>query len=174
MITLAALALVALSMDSPPAIPRRTTESINISLAPFGMYSLELEHALAPWLTAYAEAIVAHTDFSLAPAPFTLHGFALSLGARAFPLGEAPAGPFIGAQAGLLALDRHQQGAVSPSKTSVMIGMLGGWQFVFGRGVVVSPGLGVHVVIGGRSVIGDLPDGWGLGPLLRLNVGLAF
>lgn len=138
------------------------------------MYSLEVEQALAPWLTAYAEAILAYTDFSLAPAPFTLHGYALSLGARAFPLGEAPAGPFIGAQAGVLALDRREAGSLSPTRASAMLGVLGGWQFVLGPGVIVSPGLGVHVVLGGRSVIGDLPDGWGVGPLLRLNAGLAF
>jgi hypothetical protein len=118
--------------------------------------TFEYERVLAPrWSIYGAPGFVAGTLFGKA-----LGGLSLSVGARFFILGRAPAGLWIAPEVGVTWLVGFSAQAAIGT-----FGALAGYAFVLGRGFFLSLGAGAYFRVGtfGNGVI----------PMIRMNVGWA-
>jgi hypothetical protein len=162
--------------DPPPPPPssepaRRPTHTLTVNVPSnvFGAYSLEYVHAITDHVAVFAEP----TYFG----PSVIPGFRLAIdgpgvvmGVMIHPFGEAPDGLFIAPEWYVTYIDALED--TDGYKPGLGAGAIAGWSFRFFDHLMLSVGLGGTANILGNNLGGGY--GFGLLPVLRLNLGAAF
>lgn len=149
------------------ARPRPNHLSVWVPLIFVGAYSLELERALLPQLSATAAAVYVHTGDGVD------RGWEVLLSGRWFPFGQAPLGLWGAGEVqggyGVRAATATQAGAAGALFAA---GVAVGYTFSPGYGLMFSGGLSVHRQLGPFEFSNSVGSPVQL--LLRANVGYAF
>jgi hypothetical protein len=163
--SLAALVTLA-ATAAASADPRFTVTWHPLALLTYG-WQFEFEAAPSRWLSLHATPTTVITIDDGVPRPL---GFALDVGVRAFPLGRAPSGLFVGAHIGGSSYD-----TVTPAQDGFGLrgGLAVGYTLIFARRWAFSTGAGVEYTRFTPSWQGAAADGQVL-PFVRLALGVAF
>jgi len=159
--------------EAPAAATTRSgplnTVTVNVLGSAFGAYSVEYERVLSPSLSFFVEP----TFFSIRPAEgFNLgvNGPGVVTGVHYFLFGQAPSGLFLSPELYLTYID--SLGDAAGPRFGLGAGAVVGWTFLFFDFLDLSLGLGAAANLLGYQTTGH--PGFGVAPLIRANLGVAF
>ncbi len=147
----------------------RNTVTVNVPANLFGAYSIEYERVLSPSLSLFVEP----TYFAIRPTEgFSVgaSGPGVVVGLHYFLFGNAPSGLFLSPEVYATYID--SLGDAAGAAPGFGVGAVAGWTFIFFDFLDLSLGLGATA-----NLLGYQPNGYpgfGIAPVLRANVGVAF
>lgn len=176
MMTFAAVLSLLLAAEEPDeeledTAPPAQVVSVNVLGLAVGALGVEYERALTPHVSGF----LTPTYFYLPSGEgrgLGVTGPGLTLGAKLYPFGAAPAGVFIAPELMLNYL--HLRLSQRAALFGVAAGGTAGYSFIIGDWLVLSFGLGATAFLRGHSFQGFTTTPGSVYPLARTNVGFPF